>query len=984
MIPVDLQGEKPRVLDLRILGPVDAWLGGTQAHLTGLQRSLLAMLTLAGGHVVSTRRLAAGLWDTEPPSAPARVRAVVADLRRALGGTEHVLTRAPGYRIDPALVTLDSNDFTALTERARAAQTDGEFAEAVRLYDEAMSLWRGPALGGAATGPFVAGQTSRLEASRLHVVEEQASLNLELGMPHVAIAALADVPEQRPPRERTVALLMLAHYRSGHTGDALQVYQRARLAYRDELGLDPGGELTRLHQRILHADPALIATATPVAKTPSTEPAPRLRPAQLPPDLGDFTGRDAELDAMLRALDGPAAMVAVHGRPGIGKSALATRVGHRLRARFPDGQIYADLAGAGPRPADPHDVLAQFLAALGVTGSAIPAGIEARTALYRSVLAEQRVLILLDNAASATQLRPLLPSAVGCSVIITSRTAVAAPLGARGVEVDLFDAAAGSRLVAAIIGADRAAAESDEVDRLVALCGRLPLALRVAAGRLAESPHWQVATLVERLGDERQRLHELRHGGVDLYATLLMSHRALSARAAEGLRLLGVPPPGDFARWTLAAMLDVADADAAPVIDELIRAGLLDYCGRDQTGEARYRLHDLIRSFAVELADRGGAAQARQAEQRLFGAWLAAVETAGAGLPCRPVATLPGPEPVRPVVGHAIHDAITWFESERVGLRTVVAQAARGGSGYAYRIAAAAVKFAELRGHYDDGRVLCQAGLSAATISGDRSAAAYMRCELATVDRYQDRFGDARRGYEQARAAFIEAGDTVGATIADAGMAVVLRFTGDVPASIALSETVIEGFTKLGDELRAAQARHSVAVAYCDGREWDLAARMLRRALPVLEAAGDRETRCRALGVLGFVHLRCGEYDSAREHLEQSVAMSGELGMLVDAAYARATLSQLHAALGRTEQAHETMQISLRMVRAIGDRSGESRMLIQLAELYAAQGRYTEAVDAGEQAVRISHAVGNVLSAAQRQEYVDGLRRTSAIAPSPQ
>lgn len=974
MVSVDLPWERPGRLRLNILGPAEARLDGLSVHLTGRQRALLVMLALAGGHVVSVARLAEGLWENESPTAPARIRALVAEVRRALGDAALVRTTAPGYRFDAALISVDSADFARTVEQARASWSAGGIREAARLYDEALALWRGPALGGAATGPYLSGQAQRLDDSRLDVLEARAEARLALGEARAAITDLEELAAQRPPRDRAIGLLMVAHYRSGRSGQALRVYQHTVEFYRNDLGLDPSPELADLHRRILQADPALAA---PSAVDGSVAPHP-VRPAQLPPDLGDFTGRDRDLELLLEALaDGRTdRVVAVHGRPGVGKSTLATHAAHRLRARFPDGQLYVDLDGVGPHPADPNDVLGQLLASLGIGGARMPTDTAARAGLFRSMLADRRMLLLLDNAASPEQIRFLLPAAFGCAVVVTSRTPVAAALGARGLKLDLLDPAASRDLIAAIIGPARAAAEPDALDRLVALCGRLPLALRVAAGRLAESPHWQVATMVERLADEHGRPRELHHGGLDLNATLQMSHRALSPLAATGLRLLGVPPAGDFARWTLAALLGVSEADAGPAIDEMICSGLLDYAGRDRTGEPRYRLHDLIRSFAVGLVDASDAAEIAAAEQRLFGAWLAAAASAAPLLPCRPVTTLPGPAEPWPVRGFAVTDAIAWFESERPGLRAVTQLAAARRSSYAYRIAAAALKFAELRGYYDDGRLLCQAGLAAATACEDHAAAAFMRCGLATMDRFQDRFDDARQGYIAARASFATLGDPVGEAIVDVGLAVVHRVTGDVTGSIALSDRAATAFTALGDEVRSAQARYSAAVAHCDARSWDAAAALLRAALPALEAAGDRETWCRALGVLGFVHLRRGELIEAQLRLERSVAVAADSGLVVDGAYAQATLSQLHAAMGQTEQAHDTISLSLGIVRASGDRSGESRMLIQLAEICAAEGRVRDAIELAEQSVEISRAVGNTLAAQDRQAYVEELRRT--------
>jgi DNA-binding SARP family transcriptional activator len=985
---VDPQQATPQRVELRILGPVEVHLDARPVHLTGLQRSLLAMLALGGGQVLSGPRLAAGLWEPDlPTAAPARVRMLVSELRKALPGVELIVTRSPGYRVEPSLLRLDSVAFTATIEQAHAARSRGRLDESAQHYASALDAWRGPALGGAAPGPFVTGQSARLEEARQQAVEDRAEVDLARGNHAEAIDALSELTELRPPRDRSYHLLMLAHYRSGRSGEALRVYQSARERYHEDLGLEPGPALTELHQQILRADPTLDTSNDGFGGASDSdamfEP---IRPAELPPDLGDFSGRDAEVTAILDLLEGTTApVVALHGKPGVGKSALTVHVAHLLRSRFPDGQIYVDLEGAGPRPADPHEVLGRFLNTLGLCGQSIPHNPAARAALYRSVLADQRILLILDNAASATQVRTLLPGTPSCAVIITSRMPLAAPLGARALAVDVLDPIASRRLVETIIGDGRARSEPDEIDRLVALCGRLPLALRVAAGRLAESPHWRIATMVERLTDEHHRLDELRHGGVDIRATLQISYSALSQPAAAGLRLLGALPAGDFARWTAAALFDVSVSDVDPVIDELIRAGLLDYCRHDRTGEARYRLHDLIRSFAVTiLGDSGDPVGREHAEQRLFGAWLAASTAAANELPCRPITVLAGPGGAAPVPGYRIEDAIAWFESERAGLLAIVRRAATRNSSYAYQIASAAAKFLELRGDFDDWSVLYRCGLAAAAARGDHSAVAYLRCGLAAVDRYQDRYDEARRGYGQARAHFAEVNDVLGMAIVDAGLAVVLRTIGDVDRASDLWADAIAAFTSAGDELRAAQVRYSAAVAHCDLRNWGPAADLLNQALPVLEAAGDRETECRAWGVLGLTHLRRDELDQAKEYLDRSLRLTDELGLLLDGAYARWVLAEWHAAQGANDRARELVTVSLRMVRASRDRNGEVRMLSTMAKLFAAEQRFSEALEVAEESVRISLSVGNLLLASQMQDYVDDLRQAKVQQLQPQ
>jgi tetratricopeptide (TPR) repeat protein len=481
--------------------------------------------------------------------------------------------------------------------------------------------------------------------------------------------------------------------------------------------------------------------------------------------------------------------------------------------------------------------------------------------------------------------------------------------------------------------------------------------------------------MVNLLTDEHHRLDELRHGGVDISATLRLSHRALSTAAAAGLRLLGALPAGTFARWSAAALFDVSILDAGPIIDELIRAALLDYCGRDQTGEARYRLHDLIRSFAVALLDGSGDPTDREhAEQRLFGAWLAASTSAAYGLPCRPIVILPGAGVARGVPGYRIGDAIAWFEAERTGLLAIVRRAAARQSSYAYQIASAAAKFLELQGDFDHWRLLYEAGLSAAAARGDLAAVALLRCGLAGADRYQDRYPEARRGYAQARSYFVEVNDVLGMAVADAGLAVVLRITGEGDRAADLRADAIAAFTAAGDEVRAAQVRCSAAVGHCDRKEWDEAADLLNRALPVLGGAGDHETQSRAWGVLGLIHLRRHEFAQSREYLQRSIRLADELGLLVDGTYARSILAEWYATQGVNDRAQELLATSLRMLRACGDRNGEVRILTAMAQLFATEERFDEAVAVAEESVRVSVSVGNAVVAAQRQAYVDELR----------
>ncbi|ONI88742.1 hypothetical protein ALI22I_17260 [Saccharothrix sp. ALI-22-I] len=554
-------------------------------------------------------------------------------------------------------------------------------------------------------------------------MEGAADVDIALGRHREAVAALTDLIRRHPLRDGPYSRLMLALHRLGRSGEALEVYRSMRHRYADELGIEPGPELQELHQRILQADPELLHTTSP-AEPP--EPA-RARPAQLLPDVSDFTGRDEQVAVAVAALvpaEGTTVPVlAVYGKPGVGKTALAVHVAHRVRSEFPGGQLHVDLRGDGPAPEEPHDVLALFLGALGVPGDAIPDHPADRAALYRSRTADQRVLIVLDNAADEAQVLPLLPGTAGSAVIVTSRAPLTVLPGAHRLALDVLNADACERMLAAILGADRTSEERTQVERLVELCGRLPLALRIAAGRRAAQPHWLVETFVDRLTDERHRLNELRLGGIEVRASLELSRQTLPDVDAQAFTYLGLLPTGEFGAWALAAVLGTPVGEAERRLDTLVQVQLVEYAGRDATGRAGYRLHDLIRAYVVELADACGVEERRAATGRLHGAWV--VMTADAARRLSPRRPPPVPLPVEPWLVPGAEDlttdAVAWLEAEWRNLVSAVEACVRDKSevdssavGFTWQVAASMSTVLETRGYFDDLRSLHLSGLRAA------------------------------------------------------------------------------------------------------------------------------------------------------------------------------------------------------------------------------------------------------------------------------
>ncbi|MEU4425530.1 BTAD domain-containing putative transcriptional regulator [Actinoplanes sp. NPDC024001] len=531
-------------LEFRLLGPVEVRSGGEVLPLGGTKiRTLLAALLLPAGRVVATDRLIDVIWDDDPPpTARALVQTYVSALRRVLPA-EMIETRPPGYlaRIDPD--SLDRNRFDALVARGRAAAREGRHAEASELLRAAAALWRGPALSGVRSAALTA-EAARLDQQRLTVTEERISADLALGHADELCAELSVLVGQHPTREPLRAQLMTALHRAGRAADALAVYRQGREILVEELGIEPGPELSRLHEAILRGTPGPPApvTARPV-------------PAQLPPDAADFTGRDEQAAQLIRLLEHSSVGV-IAGPGGIGKSALAVHVAHRVAAAYPDGVLHVDLRGMSASPASPAEVLGRFLRAFDVDPSAIESSLDERMNQYRSLLADRRVLVVLDDAANEQQVRPLLPGSPRCGVLITSRNRLPGLAGARLLELDMLSEQEATTLLARVVGDDRVAAAPDAAAAIVTSCGRLPLAVRIAGARLATRRHWSAELLARRLGDERRRLDELWAGDQQVRATIEMSLRGLDPRARTVLRRLGQLGPADFPCWVVAALLD--------------------------------------------------------------------------------------------------------------------------------------------------------------------------------------------------------------------------------------------------------------------------------------------------------------------------------------------------------------------------------------------------------------------------------------------
>ncbi|MQY02998.1 AfsR/SARP family transcriptional regulator [Actinomadura macrotermitis] len=586
-----------------MLGRVEVADGARAVPLTAAKhQALLVSCLLDPGRVVSVHRLVDALWGERPPAtAPALVHTYVCAVRRALGAPERLLTRSPGYVMEVGPQEVDVHRFAALAAEGRAAAERQDLAGAVEAMREALLLWRGPAFGGVGES-FLRAEATRLEEMRSAVQEERISIELRMGRGADLVPELVGLVARQPLRERPRGQLMTALYRAGRQAEALEVYREGRRVLNEELGLDPGVELQRLQAEILAGGPV---------RSPDGPPEPvrltgrRAAPAELPPAVSDFVGRERETAALRRALLGreAARVCVVVGMPGCGKTALAVTAGHSVRADFPDGQLFVDLHGSRPgAPADPSGVLRRLLGTLGIAGDAVPDDLEAGTALFRSVLADRRMLLVLDDAAGERQVRSLLPGHSGCAVLVTSRRLLAGLEGAGRFTIGPLDARSGARLLAETAGGSRAEADPESAARIVELCGGLPLALRAVGARLGVHPGRSLAMMVRRLSDEDRRLDELAVGDLAVRASLESSYRCLSPgerKALRGIGRLGVRP---FRVSALAAHLNVPESTAEELAERLAEAQLLEI-QVDESGRPRYRCHELLRLYARERTD---------------------------------------------------------------------------------------------------------------------------------------------------------------------------------------------------------------------------------------------------------------------------------------------------------------------------------------------------------------------------------------------
>ena len=914
---------------------------GAVRPVSGLRRkAVLATLALHAGDIVSTDRLADIVWGEDaPPTAQNTLQSHVSHLRTVLGSRAAILAKPPGYVLNAG----DEGTDARLAERLlRQASRSADPAQRVRELRGALALWRGRPLGDVAGIAWLEQQAEHLELLGEQIKRALAEARLAAGEHADLVPDLERMVAEHPLDERVHGQLMLALYRSGRQADALAAYQRLRSTLDEQLGIDPGQELRDLETAILRQDallspvtPAATVTLLPAVSSPAIAPPshPAPLPAQLPPTIAGFAGRDAELaslDALLPAPDadggaGGARTVvvsAIAGTAGVGKTALALHWAHRTRERFPDGQLYVNLRGFDPCGplVEPDQALRGFLEALAMPPERIPDGVDAKTGLFRSLLSGKRVLVVLDNALNTEQVRPLLPGSPGSLALVTSRnelTGLIAAEGAYPLSLDLLSVEEAYDLLARRIGERRVATEPQAAEEIIASCARLPLALTIAAARAAARPGFPLAAIAAELRQATALLDPFDGGelAANARAVFACSYRDLSGGAARLFRLVGLHPGADVSVAAAASLAGVPSGQARTLLAELSRAHLLT-----EYSPGRYTCHDLLCAYAAELArthdspDIRNAAMRRVLDHFLHTAYACTKLTEAYLAPF----TLPPPLPGVTIPELAATDADEWLCAEYSTLLTAVTMGAVAGlPGTTWQLAWALTSFQLRQGYWQDHALIQQAGLDAARAAGDPVGEAHAMLALA--------IGYARAGRDDDAAPLY------------ARSLRLLEGLGGHLASQALAEMglqrVAERAERLADALRHAQ-----------------------RALELHRAAGNRLLEAGSLNDVGYAYARLGNYGQAIACCERALAeireFTGSGGLTWEAATWH-SLGYIHQRLGDRRRAIDCYDRSLDLSRALGDRFNEADTLSTLGDVHEAAGDVTAARRAWTHALRI-------------------------------
>jgi DNA-binding SARP family transcriptional activator len=955
----------PQLLRFEVLGPLRTWRGGTPLELGPVKRqAVLAALLLRQGAVVSHERLLDAVWGEEPPAGGHKVLPThINSLRRVLDpeGTtpaESVIRSGKGwYRFVVEEVRLDTADLDEQGAEALRTVASGDLATAADQLSAAIGLFRGEPLAGL-PGPFAQNERRRLEEHRRTFRLERLKCLVLLGRFDDALDDLSRLSASSAADrydESLVALRMRVLYGRRRPAEALRTYEDVRTRLRDELGTDPGEELRRVHEAVLHQDDVFL-----LRPPPSRESA---VPAELPHDTPGFAGRTDELDRLHSLLapvraHGTANTVvisAIGGAAGIGKTALAVHWAHQVRDRFPDGQLYVNLHGFDHdrQPLEPGEALELLLRSLGLAASEIPPHHEAQGRVFRTLLADRRMLVLLDNAASAEQVRPLLPSGPTCCVLVTSRNRLGdlvAHDGAHALALDLLQPDEARALLSRTLGTDRVDDDKHAVDELIGLCGSLPLALRVAAARLAGDPGLRTADLVTEMteGNKLEALEPDGDANSPLRTAFSVSYRVLAPGARRLFRLLGLFPGAEFTTEVAAALLDAPLPQARRLIGALVSAHLIE-----PSTVGRYRFHDLLREYAHECALAEESAADRDAAlERLLIWYLNATRTAaGTGLfPELPSNLHPGRHPGMP----SATASGPWLDAERANLLAVINHAAHHGPrAVAWHLTSALFNHFWIHLPRKTWQTTAQTALAAAETERDLFGQAATHSSLAAAR--WDR-GHVRQAMEHATRAMDISRELGWAT----GEAAGIGLRGFTQWSMARLDGALDDFTvglrifrETGHRYFEGFGMVGLGVACRDLGRLREAAGHLERAVG-LEAETSWWDADSALQILGGVYWELGRFTDGLDLLGPEVASDKRAGYRDGRAMMFDAIAKINVELGRHGEGLEQAERAFALVRDTKRHWVQSGILNTVATARRRLVQLDRALEAGEQALALA------------------------------
>jgi DNA-binding SARP family transcriptional activator/Tfp pilus assembly protein PilF len=956
-------------MKFRLLGPLEVRVGDDWKGIGAPKwRSVLAALLINAGQIVSADALINEVWGDGPPAKAANLISIyVLRLRRLLGDADSSLlvTRAPGYQLRVAAADTDALLFEAMVRDGRRVFGSGDPQGAARQLTEALALWHGRPLADVRATSLVEAEAERLAELHLGALELRITAELGCGGHDQAVPEIRRLLADHPLREGLWLQLMRALDGAGRHAEALEVYGQARHAISGQLGVDPGAELRQLYADLLTKDQTglrgTISAGTVAAhprkpasgkSRPAAAPAPAAAgtrpgrgprssaptPAQLPADVTDFTGRDEQVKRLCEMLAGAGAdsdtgavrIAVVAGAGGLGKTSLAVHAAHRVRRKFPDGQLYVDMLGATPTPLSPGDVLARFLRDLGVDGRQIPVDEDERAGRYRTALASRRMLVVLDNARDAAQVRPLLPGTASSAVLVTTRSRMPDLASTRLVDLNVLDDDEALTLFIKAVGDDRAAAEPEATAELLDACAGLPLAIRICAARLATRSGWSIQAMASRLRDEHHRLDELRAGDLAVRASFQVSFASLPTTAgpdgiapADAFRLLGLWQGPSISAAAAAALFGTPEYLAANALETLVDVHLLE-----STGPDRYKFHDLLRVYSSEraVADLSGP-EREAAIGRLLGWYLRTADAAAQViLPHRYQVPLEAGPAGQPALSFsATGDALAWYDSERVNVVAATRQAAASGlHDVAWRLPAPLISMFNRRGNWADCIATHRIALESARQAGNRQGEAWVLNNL---------------------------GQALGFTHMSEGIGLLER-------SLAIRR-------EIGDRLGEAQAANNLSDAYVVLGRTDEALDLLRRALDLNREVGYRYGEGLVLNNLGEAFLALDRPDEAIDYLLQARRVFAEIALQHGVGYSLHNLGRAHLSLGQDAEALDCLQQALVIHTKAGDRHRQAFTLRYLGLAQSHNGLAAEARDSWQQAAAIFDDLGDSAQAAE-------------------